>query len=144
MAEQREKKEKAVGVYIPTAEEVRFNKVWGSHTFTDDEIQSLLDGDTISFQSTSKAGKPYVATGKLEKQEYEGNEFWGFKLQQDSVPATWAGHTFTKEEIETLSSGGTIYVQDCVSKAGKKFSCNLSWGVEDGRKKLIPNFGGNK
>ena len=87
-----EQKEKVVGVYKPTAAEIRFNKVWGDHTFTDEEIEKLLDGETISFQSVSKKGQPYVATGKLSEQTFErdGNsyKFWGFSLATDSVPAT--------------------------------------------------------
>lgn len=138
-------KEKHVGVYLPTAEEVRFNKVWGGHTFTDEEANKLLAGEEISFDSVTKAGKPYIAKGKLEQQELNGVKFWGFKLSMNSIPASWAGHTFTQEEIDILNNGGKIYVQDCVSsKSQKTFSCTLSWGEEGGRKKLIPDFGGNK
>lgn len=134
-------KEKAVGVYVPTASEVRFNREWGGHRFTDDEVNRLLAGETISFDAKSKAGKDYVATGSLQEQEYNGNKFWGFSLATDSVPSSWAGHTFNKEEIETLSSGGKVYLQDCVSKQGKQFACNVSWGMQNGRKCIVPDFG---
>ena len=135
-------KEKFTGVYVPTAEQISFNKDWGNHRFTDDEAQKLLNGETISFQATAKSGNPYTARGSLKKQEYNGHEFWGFALAQNSVPANWAGHTFTQDEIDTLQSGGSVYVTDCVSKkTGKTFACTLSLGEEDGKKKLIPNFG---
>lgn len=58
---------------------VQFKKIWGGHTFTDDEIQQLLAGKEISFQATSKGGKPYTAKGKLAEQTYEGRKFVGFK-----------------------------------------------------------------
>lgn len=135
-------KEKVTGVYQPTAEQISFNKEWSSHKFTDDEISKLLAGETISFQATAKNGNAYVARGSLQKQEFNGHEFWGFALAQNSVPQSWAGHTFTQEEIDTLQNGGSVYVTDCVSKkSGKAFACTLSWGEEDGKKKLIPNFG---
>ncbi len=135
-------KEKVTGVYLPTAAQVSFNKVWGGHTFTDAEVQKLLAGEVVSFPAVAKSGNNYTATGKLQEQEFNGNKFWGFALVQDSVPVSWSGHTFTEQERETLANGGSIYVQDCVSsKSGKNFACTLSWGEENGRKRLIPTFG---
>lgn len=137
-------KEKVTGVYLPTAAQIKFNKTWSDHTFTEDEIQKLLAGETISFPSKTKAGNDYIATGKLEERELNGFKFWGFNLTQDSIPAQWSGHTFTAQERETLANGGNIYVQDCVSKkSGKTFACTLSWGEENGRKRLIPSFNNN-
>ena len=69
MAEKKNfpQKEKAEGVYRPSGETVKFNREWGGHRFTDAEVQSLLAGDEIEFQATSKvSGNPYIAHGKLE------------------------------------------------------------------------------
>lgn len=71
------------GTYAPTGETVTFKKIWGGHTFTENEVKNLLAGEEISFQATSKAGNTYTAKGKLEKQKYQGREYWGFKAKFD-------------------------------------------------------------
>lgn len=59
---------------------VRVKKVWSGHTFTQEEIESLLSGGTITFDAISKkTGNSYKAKGKLEEQTYEGRKFVGFK-----------------------------------------------------------------
>lgn len=72
-------KEKVTGEYTPTAEEVKFNREWGGHRFTEEEIKKLLDGEEISFDAKSKKGNEYTAKGKLEEQTFNGHKFWGFK-----------------------------------------------------------------
>lgn len=60
--------------------EIRVKKVWSGHTFTQEEIKSLLSGEIITFDAVSKkTGNSYKAKGKLEEQEYEGRKFVGFK-----------------------------------------------------------------
>lgn len=71
------KKEKATGTF--EGKEISFNKVWGNHRFTDQEITDLLSGKQISFKKTSQRGTEYTVTGKLEHQNFEGKSFWGFK-----------------------------------------------------------------
>lgn len=75
-------KEKVRGIYIPTGLSVSFNRVWSDHVFTTEEIERLLNGETITFQSKTKKGKRYLAKGALEEQEYKGNTFWGFSLEK--------------------------------------------------------------
>lgn len=119
----KEKIDKAV--YVPSGEEITFNKEWGGHTFTDEEIQYLLIGDTITFTAKSKKGKTYTAKGKLEKQKYKGKTFWGFKLSEE-LPETWSGHTFTNEERELLLAGEAVHCKDFVSARSKKrFECDV-------------------
>ena len=57
---------------------IKFKKMWGGHTFTDDECEQLLAGKEISFEAVAKSGKPYTAHGKLTEQTYNGNKFVGF------------------------------------------------------------------
>lgn len=64
-------KEKAEGIYEPSGKPVSFNKKWGSHEFTDEEIENLFKGEEITID-----GK---ITGKLAEQTYKGHKFWGFK-----------------------------------------------------------------
>lgn len=61
-------------------ETISFAKVWGNHTFTDDELKQLIEGKEISFSAKSKRGASYIATGKLAKQTFKGSTFYGFKL----------------------------------------------------------------
>lgn len=66
-------------------EDIRFKKTWGAndkwpgHTFTEDEIEILLNGGEVEFEATSKGGRPYTARGGLAKSTYNGREFVGFK-----------------------------------------------------------------
>lgn len=107
---------------------VKIKKSWGGHEFTEDECTRLFNGETIEFEATSKKGSTYTAKGKLERQEYEGNEFVGFKPifednnsadkperftgtwngKEVSVKRVWGGHRFTDEEVEKLLAGEEI------------------------------------
>ena len=118
---------------------INIKKVWGGHEFTADECAKLFNDEIIEFEATSKNGKSYMAKGKLERQEYEGHEFIGFKpIFEDKkkddierfdgtwngksvkVKRVWGGHRFTDEEVECLLSGGTIKFK-AVSKTGKEY-----------------------
>ncbi len=137
-------KEKHTGVYKPTGQQVSFNKVFGDHTFSDEEIEKLLNGEVISFETISaRTGNPYTAVGKLAEQVFNGNKFWRFQFDKDTFrcPNQWGGHTFTDDEKQALEDGQSIYVQDCVSnKTGRYYSVTLYVGEEDGKKKIIPKF----
>lgn len=63
-------------------EEVKPKRMWSDHRFTDEEVEKLSRGEEISFDMMSKAGKPYVATGKVRKYEYNGRDVVGFKLNE--------------------------------------------------------------
>ena len=59
---------------------VKVKRVWSGHRFTDEEVQHLLKGEVIAFETTSnKTGNKYTAKGRLEEQSYEGRAFVGFK-----------------------------------------------------------------
>lgn len=59
---------------------VSFKGSWSDHVFTQDEVNRLLAGETITIQYTSKKdGKKVPASGKLEWQTYQGKKFLGFK-----------------------------------------------------------------
>lgn len=106
---------------------------WGGHEFTADECSELFKGEIIEFEAISKDGKPYKVRGRLEKQEYNGAEFIGFKPIFDekknneerftgtwngkevNIKRIWNGHRFTDEEVRILLEGGIIEF-DTVSK----------------------------
>lgn len=117
---------------------ISVKREWGGHRFTDEEVQNLLNGKTIEFKAISKSGNSYTAKGKLEKQEYNGNTFIGFKPifeeKKDDVDRyegtwngrtvrfkkDWGGHHFTIEECEKLINGEVIEFS-AVSKGGKSY-----------------------
>lgn len=59
---------------------VTFKGSWSDHIFTQDEVNRMLAGETITITYTSKkGGKQVPAVGKLQWQTYEGRRFLGFK-----------------------------------------------------------------
>lgn len=61
-------------------ENVTFKGSWSDHVFTEDEVNRLLAGETITITYTSKKdGNQAQASGKLEWQTYQGRKFLGFK-----------------------------------------------------------------
>lgn len=113
-------------------EEVSFNKSFSGHTFTDDEREKLLNGETISFEATSKAGKTYTATGSLAHQVFNGRKFVGFSLApfDASVPDRWAGHVFTDDEKKKLEAGEHLEITDAVSRNGNNFEATVAYGLD--------------
>lgn len=70
-------KEKYSGTF--KGKQVSFNRTWGGHRFTDDECEALLRGEEITITGLqSKSGSTYGVKGKLKKQSYNGNPFYGF------------------------------------------------------------------
>ena len=53
--------EKATGYSKVAKADVSFNKTFAGHTFTQTEIDTLLDGDLVNFKGKSKKGKTYTA-----------------------------------------------------------------------------------
>ncbi len=132
MANGFEQKEKAEGLWAEENAMVRFNRQWGSHRFTDDEVTQLLAGEEISFPAKSTKGFDYTAKGKLARQSYNGHSYVGFTLSpRDDFPSVLCGHTFTDEEKSDLKNGMVVHIQGFVSKKGKNFDASLKWGKKD-------------
>ena len=74
----------AIGEWVGRpGEKIKIKRKWGSHEFSESEIDDLFAGKTVEFEATSKAGKPYTAKGKLEEQVFQADgrniTFYGFK-----------------------------------------------------------------
>ncbi|MCC2249011.1 DUF3945 domain-containing protein [Virgibacillus sp. AGTR] len=143
-------KPKTEGVYKPTGEKIRFNKVWGDHAFTSEEIEKLLNGETIMIQVKSqKTGKTHHVEGSLGQGVYNGKPFWGFQRKKAEsytrenapFPKMWSGYTFTKEDEKKLRAGEKIKIKATSKKTKKPFEVgvtfemreykgNKSWGIE--------------
>lgn len=119
---------------------ISIKKIWGGHEFTADECAKLFNDEIIEFEAISKkTGKPYTCKGKLEKQEFEGNEFVGFKPifeekkddverftgtwngKEVRVKRIWGGHRFSDEEVESLLNGNIIKFKAISKKSQKTY-----------------------
>lgn len=132
-------------IYLPTGEEVTFNREWGSHRFTDAEVAALLRGEEISFEMMSKKGNMVTVEGSLQKQMYRKKgektwyEFWGFAMNEREIPEEWSSYHFSEDELKQLADGKTIHIEGAISsKKGNLFSCDLRWDKRKG--KLVPKF----
>lgn len=129
--------------------EIKFKASFGGHEFTDEEAQKLLDGEYISFPAKSKrTGGTYMAYGCLDEQTFTNNEgrdvtFIGFKPDfehaPDMVPVEWCNHKFTADERRELEAGNTVHCEDFVSSAGKHFTADIIWSLDEdrGRKRIM-------
>lgn len=103
-------------------QEIQFNRVFAKHTFTDEEVQQLLAGQTITIDAKDKDDNDIKLTGKLAEQTYQGHNYIGFKTQRPGqVEGVWQGkqisykgqfmdHVFTDDENTKLLAGETIHI----------------------------------
>ena len=59
--------------------EIRFKSEWCGHAFTDDEVQTLLDGGEIDIIGAEGKNGSFNCRGHLEEGEFKGQKFVGFK-----------------------------------------------------------------
>lgn len=111
--------------------EVAFNRHYGSHRFSDDEVEELLNGDEITIELKTKDGKTVKAKGKLAEQTYKGKKFIGFSgqmIREGYVSGVWNGqkvtvkgsymdYKFTPEEMQQLFDGESV---DFITHKGDK------------------------
>lgn len=62
-----------------TGKERSFSVKWGPHTFTEDEITKLINGDTIELHNLQGSKGSYSVKGKLEEYTFKGKKTFGFK-----------------------------------------------------------------
>lgn len=55
-----------------------FSIKWGPHTFTEDEIMKLINGDTIELHNLQGKKGSYSVKGKLEEYIFKGKKTFGF------------------------------------------------------------------
>lgn len=120
-------------------EEVHPKRVWSGHRFTDEECEKLLDGEEITIDAVSSAGKPYRCKGHLSKQEYNGREFVGFERTEfvNDGPTSWCKYQFTDAEKADLLAGKTILGTKFIGKAGKPFKAKVKWNSKDEKIEVV-------
>lgn len=75
---QYKKVEKRKGVF--KGKEVEFKTIWNGREFTEEEIEKLLNGETITIWGFKNKKGEYGAKGCFAKQVYKKREYYGFKL----------------------------------------------------------------
>jgi len=146
-------KPKVSGVYVPTGEKVTFNKEWGGYTFTDQEIEQLLNGKALTVTGvSSKTGKPFKVAGALKQGVYKDKPFWGFTpyeaddltRETAQIPDEWSGYTFTDQDKQALRKGDKIKIKAISKKTGKPFECDVSFDKTEykgqSRWGIVPHF----
>ncbi len=142
----------------------KFNRVWGGHRFTDEEVLALKRGETIEITGRRQDGSSFTAKGALAGQTFSKDDgsviaFVGFKPVVDPsvyIVGQWTGrpgretkfrrayrrdggHTFTDAEGAELLAGKTITF---TSDEGKKVTgalAELVFDAPDGRR--VPYVG---
>lgn len=122
--------------------EVSFKRIWGGYRFTDEEVQKLLNGETVAFQMKNKDGDICDVTGRLADLVYNGQKYVGFdkltfvntnpekqrkeedyytgifKKKEIRFHRVFGGYRFTDEECQRLLAGEEIEVHDLQGKKG--------------------------
>lgn len=92
-----EKHETFTGVW--QGKDVTVNRIYSDYRFNDDEVQKLLDNETIEIEIKTKNGTRKV-TGKLNNLTYNGNSYVGF----DAIPVGYARGNWNGKQITFKAS----------------------------------------
>lgn len=137
-------------------EDVRFNRIFAGHRFTDDEVDRLLNGEKFELNAQVN-GNPMKLLVKLDHCEYKGINYIGVKAERPGyVSGTWQGkvvkikgsymdHTFTRDELNRLFNDETIEIevhnkQGAASKIEGKLEDQIF--EKDGKKYQFVGFKG--
>lgn len=155
MTENGKKMRKEMGVMLSSEKEycegawngknVKFNRVFCGHRFTDEECEALLAGEEIEVLGLkAKNGSEYGVVGKLSNLEYNGRKYVGFERigfagRSNSGPREgyasgkwkgrdvqfkreWGGHVFTDAEVADLLAGKTIEIENMKARSGSTYT----------------------
>lgn len=123
-----------------------FKREWGNHRFTDEEVASLVAGQEISFESTTKTGETYIFTGMLSGKKALkfkttamkklGEEYVKgvFRKKEVEIPRDFRGHKLTDEECQKLFAGEEVLVEglEASRKKGVTYAVNIHLAVQKG------------
>lgn len=128
-------KEQYEGVWKTTGKKIKFNRVWGTYRFSDEECQKLLEGEHVTFEAPTKNGDMKTFTGLLTEQEYNGFKYFGFKLDGWSMPDQFLTHILTDNEKAMLQAGKEVKLTKLWSKnKNKYFDAYCTYNIKDGIK----------
>lgn len=122
-----EEKENTIVEGIYQGKVIKFKNKFADHLFTESEIQSLLDGDSIYIKITNKNGKEVAVRLKLVPYQ---NDYYKANADFNVPPVFWAGKSFSLHEIEMLHLGHSLEAH-LVSTTGEMYSAEIRW--KDGK-----------
>lgn len=134
-----------VNITLPNGDTTRFNREWGGHRFTDEEVDALVDGQYISINTQNTRG----IIGSLDWLEYKGYDYYGFApwdatAYERSVapfPVMWNNHEFSKEEEWLLRNGDKLLLLVVSNRTGSEYAVQVSYDIIDGERwGIIPHF----
>lgn len=147
-------KERAQGMYQPTGQDIKFVRSFASHRFDDDEVETLLAGNSVTADDfVSKAGKKFAAKVTLAPKEFTTDDgkvvpYWGFDMEfvaqghmgtfnkpgnehhgkTLSIPKVFLKHEFSDAEVAALFNGEKVKIKNLVGKSNKPFTGIISLG----------------
>ena len=109
------------GVY--KGQQIKFKNSFSDHKYTEDEINKLLNGESIYIIITNKNGKQVAVRIKLIQYQ---NDYYKAHPDFEVPPVYWAGHNFTVEEIEHLHMGRSLNT-NLISSKGNIYPAEIRW-----------------
>lgn len=111
---------------------IKFSRVFGSYRFSDEECEELLAGNNIYFDMVTSKGEEMTFIGNLQKQDYQGFLFYGFR-KLGIFGKDFRKHILTPEEKQLLISGKWVYLTGMYSEKKDKFyDAWVSWNPKTG------------
>lgn len=111
---------------------IKFSRVYGTYRFSDEECKELLAGNNIQFDMVTSTGEEMTFIGNLQKQEYQGFLFYGFR-KLGIFGRDFRKHVLTSEEKQQLVSGKWVYLTGMYSEKKNKFyDAWVSWNPKTG------------
>lgn len=120
-----------VHMTLPDGEAVRFNRSFGGYRFDDEEVDWLMRGGDITFDTDDWRG----ICGGLDWREFEGVTYYGFAPWDARVygadkapfPVRFEGHAFTPSEEAALRAGEKVLI----AARGQKglYGVHVSYGL---------------
>lgn len=104
-------------------QKIKFKNNFGGHTFTEDEIESLLKNEAIYIKIINKNGNKVAVRLKLIPQT---DDFYQLSPDFAVPPIKWSGKEFSEEEIKRLHLGYSI-VGTFISNSGNIYSQEIRW-----------------
>lgn len=112
------------------SEPISFAAKWGNHTFTDDEIRSLLIGKNITIEGyRNNMGEELNVSGELQRLSYNGHSYMGFnRTDMHDNFIHGAGKFYIECDSPNLATAARQKVSDIVDHVGDAL------GIDDSNK----------
>ena len=118
---------------------LEFKDTWSGHEFTDEEASKLLDGEELTVECVSKAGKKFKCVCALGPGEFNGRSgIWVQRVRfVNDGPTSWCKYAFTDAEKADLLAGKTVKGTKFVGQSGRQFSAEVKWDPAEGKVVLV-------